>query len=82
MGRGGLAADGTALRFSYNVDGRRVGLFKVETYTPHPDSLPRPGVPRGKVIQQKRFASKVFAGTDRDWWIYVPAQYRPSRRRR
>jgi enterochelin esterase family protein len=72
-------ADGTALRFSYNVDGRQVGLFSVETFAPHPDSLPRPGVPRGKVIQQKRFASKVFAGTERDWWIYVPAQYRASR---
>jgi enterochelin esterase-like enzyme len=72
-------ADGTALRFSYNVDGRQVGLFSVETFAPHPDSLPRPGVPKGKVIQQKRFHSKVYAGTERDWWIYVPAQYRPGR---
>jgi enterochelin esterase family protein len=21
----------------------------------------------------------VYAGTERDWWIYVPAQYRPGR---
>jgi enterochelin esterase-like enzyme len=71
-------SDGTAARFYYNVDGRRVGLFEVEAYTPHPDSLPHAGVPRGKVIQQKKFQSRVFAGTERDWWIYVPAQYRPS----
>jgi enterochelin esterase-like enzyme len=72
-------SDGTAERYSYNVDGRRIGLFEVEAYTPHPDSLPQPGVPRGKVIQQKAFHSKVFAGTTRDWWIYVPAQYRASK---
>jgi enterochelin esterase family protein len=72
-------SDGTAARYSYNIDGRRIGLFNVEAYTLHPDSLPQPGVPRGKVIQQKKFQSKVFAGTTRDWWIYVPAQYKPSK---
>ena len=72
-------SDGTAARFSYNIDGRRVGLFEVEAYTPHPDSLPQPGVPRGKVIPQKKFQSKVFAGTTRDWWIYLPAQYRAAK---
>jgi enterochelin esterase-like enzyme len=71
-------SDGTAGRFFYAVDGRRIGLYDVEAYTPHPDSLPRPGVPRGKVIAQKRWKSRVFAGTERDWWIYVPAQYKPA----
>jgi len=71
--------DGTAARYFYSVDGRRIGLFNVEAYTPHPDSLPQPGVPRGKVIQQKKFQSKVFPGTTRDWWIYVPAQYKASK---
>lgn len=73
-------ADGTALRFVYNVDGKRMGGgVSVETYAVHPDSLPRAGVPRGKVIKQARLASKIFAGTERDWWIYVPAQYRPGK---
>jgi enterochelin esterase family protein len=71
-------SDGTAARFFYSVDNRRLGLFDVEAYTPHPDSLPRPGVPRGKVIAQAKWKSRVFAGTERDWWIYVPAQYKPS----
>jgi enterochelin esterase-like enzyme len=72
--------DGTALRFFYEVDGRRrIGSMEVETYTIHPDALPQPGVPRGKVIRQSKWKSKVFAGTERDWWIYVPAQYRPAR---
>ena len=72
-------SDGTALRFNYDVDGRRVGSYSVETFQIHPDSVPRPGVPRGKVIPQKPFQSRIFAGTTRDWWIYLPAQYRPTK---
>jgi enterochelin esterase family protein len=75
----GTFSDGTAVRFNYDIDGRRIGNFDVETYTVHPDAIVQPGVPRGKVIQQPKWKSKVFAGTERDWWIYVPAQYRASR---
>jgi enterochelin esterase-like enzyme len=33
-------------------------------------------VPKGKVTQMPPITdSKVFPGTTRDWWIYVPAQY-------
>jgi enterochelin esterase-like enzyme len=39
-----------------------------------PDSAEQPGVPKGKVTQSK-FKSDVFANTERDMWIYVPAQY-------
>ena len=73
-------SDGTALQFQYEVDGRRIGGFGVEAYTVHPETLPQPGVPRGKVIKQARLASKiVYPGSERDWWIYVPSQYRASR---
>jgi enterochelin esterase-like enzyme len=75
----GTFSDGMAARFTYNIDNRRVGVFEVETYTPHPDSLVQLGVPKGKVIPQKKFRSRVFAGTERDWWIYVPAQYRANK---
>jgi enterochelin esterase-like enzyme len=75
----GTFSDGTAVRFNYDVDGRRLGTFEVETWTVHPDAIAQPGVPKGKVIQQPKWKSKVFAGTERDWWIYVPAQYRSSR---
>jgi enterochelin esterase family protein len=40
-----------------------------------PDSKEQPGVPRGKVTQMPAWTSKVFPGTVRDWWLYVPAQY-------
>ena len=38
------------------------------------------GVPRGKVSQHRLDNSKVFPGTERDYWIYVPAQYDASKR--
>ena len=45
-----------------------------DDYTVGPDALPQPGVPRGKVTQHK-WESTIFAGTTRDYWVYVPAQY-------
>ncbi len=39
-----------------------------------PDSEVQDGVARGKVTQSK-WTSKIFEGTERDYWIYVPAQY-------
>ncbi|MEI6232682.1 MAG: SMP-30/gluconolactonase/LRE family protein [Planctomycetota bacterium] len=41
-----------------------------------PDSEIHEGVPRGKVEQQPKWLSKTFPGTERDWWIYIPAQYK------
>ena len=47
-----------------------------DQYRLGPDSLAKPGVPQGKVTQMPAFTtSKVFPGTTRDWWLYVPAQY-------
>jgi len=39
------------------------------------DSERQPGVPTGTVTAH-RFSSQVFPGTVRDYWVYVPAQYR------
>ena len=36
-------------------------------------------VPEGKLIPQEPWKSKIFDGTTRDWWIYVPAQYDPAK---
>jgi sugar lactone lactonase YvrE/enterochelin esterase-like enzyme len=40
-----------------------------------PDSNVQPGVPQGKVTQHKWTSAKAFPGTERDYWVYVPAQY-------
>jgi enterochelin esterase family protein len=46
-----------------------------KTYTLGPDSLPQEGVPKGKLEGPFLFRSKVFEGTVRKYWVYVPAQY-------
>ena len=40
-----------------------------------PDSMVQDGVPRGKVTKLEWKSDKVFPGTVRDYWLYVPAQY-------
>ena len=44
-----------------------------------PDSQRQEGVPQGVVTKQVWNQSKVFPGTVRDYWIYVPAQYDKSK---
>lgn len=46
-----------------------------DQYKPGPDSMFKEGVPHGKVIAMPQWHSKIYDGTVRDWWIYVPAQY-------
>ena len=41
------------------------------------DSERQPGVPSGQVTR-RTWTSTVFPGTERDYWVYVPAQYRPD----
>lgn len=40
-----------------------------------PDSLPKEGVPQGKLEGPFTFKSQVLAKTVRKYWVYVPAQY-------
>jgi len=40
-----------------------------------PDSLPQSGVPEGRMEKFTWSTSRVFPGTVRDCWIYVPAHY-------
>ena len=48
----------------------------VKNYPLGPDSQTQPGVPEGKVEGPFLFKSKVFAGTVRKYWVYVPTQYK------
>ena len=47
-------------------------------YAHGPDSYPQPGVPRGTILDYEWTASRVFPGTSRRYWVYVPAQYTAS----
>ena len=49
---------------------------QVEVYTDQPELAEKPGVPKGKLTQQQPWQSKIFPHTTREWWIYVPAQYK------
>ena len=44
-----------------------------------PDSLVQPGVAQGRLEGPFEWTSKVFAGTVRRYWVYVPAGYDPRR---
>jgi enterochelin esterase-like enzyme len=81
VGTGGVYAGvanlthGAAFTWHYEAGGARFGGGQLEVYETHPDARERAGVPKGTLKQMPPWSSKVFAGTTRDWWVYVPAQY-------
>ncbi|MCC6366049.1 MAG: SMP-30/gluconolactonase/LRE family protein [Bryobacterales bacterium] len=50
-----------------------------EEYVLGPDSMRHEGVPQGKVTHYEWNNSKIYPGTVRDYWVYVPAQYKGDR---
>jgi gluconolactonase len=44
-------------------------------YPEDPASVVQAGVPKGEVLKFSFSSSKIFPGTVRDYWVYVPAQY-------
>jgi enterochelin esterase-like enzyme len=47
-----------------------------EKYARHPDTVERPDVPHGTLTKHSWNESKTFPNTERDYWVYVPAQYK------
>ena len=56
-----------------------VPLSAADDYQLGPDSLPQAGVPQGTVEQRRMSSQGIYPGTERDYWIYVPAQYDPDK---
>lgn len=52
-----------------------IGAVAADNYQPGPDAKRKPGVPKGEVKAFKWVSEKVYPGTERDCWLYVPAQY-------
>ena len=50
-----------------------------QPYTLGPDSERKPDVPRGKVTKFSWNTSRIYPGTARDYWVYVPSQYDSAR---
>ena len=44
-----------------------------------PDSKPQAGAPKGEVLKFVFNKSKIFPGTTREYWIYIPVQYTPDK---
>ncbi|MES2773712.1 MAG: SMP-30/gluconolactonase/LRE family protein [Bacteroidota bacterium] len=42
-------------------------------------SVEHAGVPKGEVMKLTFASSKIFPGTTRDYWVYVPAQYQADK---
>ncbi len=56
------------------------GAGAADAYVLGPESTARaPGVPVGRVESFRFAESKVFEGTERDGWVYIPAQYDASK---
>jgi enterochelin esterase-like enzyme len=53
--------------------------WAVDDYQLGPDSMRQPGVPQGKVTEHDWNNSRVYPGTERKYWVYVPAQYDASK---
>jgi len=73
-----IEADGKPLSLGVEKNGRPRQSGQLEVYSTHPDSVARPGVPKGKLTAMPKWSSQVFEGTTRDWWVYVPAQSKPE----
>ncbi len=43
------------------------------------DEPPPADVPKGEVTQYQFAESKIFPGTVRDYWVYIPRQYDPTK---
>ena len=63
-----------------NISGKDAGAFAfsvmgTEVYKLGEDSKKQKGVPEGAVTKYHLSDSKIYPGTERDYWIYVPKQY-------
>ncbi|MCI0660836.1 MAG: esterase family protein [Acidobacteria bacterium] len=66
------------MMWNYQIGEQKLAGGNLEVYPMHPDSRRKPGVPEGRLTQMPKWSSRIFEGTTRDWWVYVPAQYKPE----
>lgn len=51
----------------------------VENYPIDSASIEQIGVPKGEILKFVFENSKIFPGTWREYWVYIPSQYRPEK---
>ena len=60
----------------------QINLFAqpaAETYPVDSASVEHAGVPKGEILKFTFDQSKIFPGTWREYWVYIPAQYKPDK---
>ena len=55
------------------------GQANDDNYPVDSASVEHAGVPKGEILKFTFSNSKIFPGTFREYWVYVPAQYRPDK---
>jgi gluconolactonase len=50
-----------------------------EKYPVDSASVEQPGVPKGEILKLTFTNSKIFPGTWREYWVYIPVQYNPGK---
>jgi enterochelin esterase-like enzyme len=55
------------------------GASAADGFQPTPYHEVQPGVPQGKLTKMEPWRSKIFTNTVRNWWVYVPAQYKADK---
>jgi len=63
--------------FYYFIDGKKFG-GRLDVPAFGPLSYLQPGVPSGTLSEKLVHTSKIYDGMKSEYWIYVPAQYRPE----
>ncbi len=66
----------TVAEWAFQTGAKQGRSEQLELYHPDPATIFDASVPHGTLTQQPRWESSAYPGTTRDWWIYVPAQYR------
>jgi hypothetical protein len=62
------------VRTALAILGFALALLQEEPYKHPPESERQEGVPKGRILHET-WKSRVFEGTLREYWVYVPAQY-------
>src|SRR6187399_2129037 len=50
-----------------------------ENYPVDSASVEHAGVPKGEILKFSFDHSKIFPGTFREYWVYIPVQYKPDK---
>jgi gluconolactonase len=56
-----------------------IGQITPETYVTDSASVEHAGVPKGEILKFIFDNSKIFPGTQREYWIYIPAEYKDDK---